>query len=431
MTGIAGEVLSRVDDGREDLAELALRLGNTFAPAGQEEPAALEVHAWYRENGMESRLVPIVPGRANVVARLPGTGGGGSLLFNAHLDTEVSGPEYDALMGTPDLNRIGGWRVDDRLYGHTVLNDRGCMAAFMVAGRALLRSGARLGGDLLLTSVVGETGQAPVDEYQGLRYEGKGLGSTYLVQHGVRADYAVVAETTDNAICWYNCGAIYYKVTLRGRNMYTPRLRRAESLSGQPNAIVRAAAAVEAIERWAIRREEALARPTPCGVVRPKAQVGAIRGGLPWRPNRSSPYCALYVDVRTLPGEDPREVTASLRAALDELGLGAELEPVMIKPGSEGMGVEPLVTAIGTAHELVTGAPPPAEAESAVVSMWRDTNVFNPAGIPAVTFGPSRSRADVQGEGHLELDDLVAAAKVYVLTALQMCAGLRLTGLDD
>ena len=64
------------------------------------------------------------------------------------------------------------------------------------------------------------------------------------------------------------------------------------------------------------------ARP-PCGEVRPKAQVGAIRGGLPWRPNRSSPFCALYVDVRTLPGEDVREVTASLREAVGATGTGA------------------------------------------------------------------------------------------------------------
>jgi hypothetical protein len=83
-----------------------------------------------------------------------------------------------------------------------------------------------LGADILLTSVAGETGQAPVDEYRGLQYEGKGFGSSYLVSHGVRADYALVAETTDYAMCWYNAGAAYYKLTLRGRNMYTPRLRR-------------------------------------------------------------------------------------------------------------------------------------------------------------------------------------------------------------
>jgi hypothetical protein len=54
--------------------------------------------------------------------------------------------------------------------------------------------------------------------------------------------------------------------------------------------------------------------------------------------------------------------------------------------------------------------------------MWRDTNIFNRAGIPSLTFGPSRGRADVQGEGFFALDDLVDAAKMYALTALRLAA---------
>ena len=82
-----GELLARIDGARDDLADLALRLGNTFGPVGQEAATADEVHAWYLENGIESQLQPIIPGRANVIARLPGSGTGRTLLFNAHLDT--------------------------------------------------------------------------------------------------------------------------------------------------------------------------------------------------------------------------------------------------------------------------------------------------------------------------------------------------------
>lgn len=425
MTALVDEVLGRVDEAREEIAELALQLGNTYGPVGLERATAEQVHAWYQDNGIASRLIELVEGRANTVARLPGSGEGRSLLFNAHLDTEASGPDYDNLMQVLDLNRVGGWREGDRLFGHTILNDRGCMALFMIAGRALRDACAPLRGDLVLTSVAGETGQAPVDEYRGLRYEGKGFGSSYLVQHGYRTDYAVVAETTDFASCWYSCGANYYKVTVRGQNMYTPRLIRADRLADHPNAIVKAAPVVQAIEQWAIEFEEKRSGPTPCGEVRPKAQVGAIRGGLPWRPNRSSPYCALYVDVRTLPGEDPAEVTASLRRAIDGVGVDAELELIMSKPGTVADGIEPLAAAIDASHRRVRGGPPLAQAEVAVVSMWRDTNVFNAAGIPSLTFGPGRGAADVQGRGHFELDDLVAGAKIYALTALQIAVGVQ------
>jgi acetylornithine deacetylase/succinyl-diaminopimelate desuccinylase-like protein len=420
MTTIAEDVLGRIDAAREDLAELALRLGNTFSPWGSERLLAEEVLAWYREQGLPAELMPITEQRANVVARLRGTGGGRTLVFNAHLDTEASGPDYDHLMAVPDPNRVGGRREGDRLFGHTILNDRGPMSLFMIAGRALRDAGVPLRGDVVLTSVAGETGAAPVDEFTGVAYEGKGFGSSYLVRHGVRGDYALVAETTDFGMCWFNCGAAYYKITLRGRNMYTPRLQRPDALADHPNAIVKAARVVEAVEAWAVEFEAARTGPTPCGEVRPKAQVGAIRGGIPWRPNRSSPYCALYVDVRTLPGEDPDEITRALRAAVDAAGVGAELELIMFKPGEEGTGVEPLAEAVRSAHQAVRGTDPAPEVEPAVVSMWRDTNIFNGAGIPSLTFGPSRGQAHVQGHGYFALDDLVDTAKMYALIALEV-----------
>src|SRR5207249_8294872 len=39
----------------------------------------------------------------------------------------------------------------------------------------------------------------------------------------------------------------------------------------------------------------------------PIFNIGAIRGGIPYRPNRTSPHCAIYVDVRIVPGEDPHD----------------------------------------------------------------------------------------------------------------------------
>lgn len=424
MNELVRRVLDRIERDREEIADLALLLGNTYGPVGHERATAEAVHAWYKDSAMASELVELSDDRANVVATVPGSGGGRSVLFNAHLDTEASGPDYDNLMAVPDPNRVGAWREGDRLFGHTVLNDRGCMAIMMVAGRALAEAAAPLGGDVLLTSVAGETGHAPVDEYQGERYEGKGYGSSALVRQGIRADYALVAETTNFAMSWFTCGATYYKVTLRGRNMYTPRLQRAERLADHPNAIVKAAAVVQAIERWAVDFEARRSGPTPCGEVRPKAQVGAIRGGIPWRPNRSAPYCALYVDVRILPGEDVEQVTRSLRAAVDEVGVGAELEVTMSKGGTVAEGIEPLAAAIAAAHRAVRGDDPPPEAEASTQSMWRDTNVFNATGIPSLTFGPPRGQAQVQGTGHFELGDLVDGAKIYALTAMQIAGGL-------
>lgn len=423
---IAG-ILDHIDSSKEGLADLMLRLGNTYGPFGHEAATAAQVHEWYGENDMDSDYVEIVDDRACTVGKVKGDGTGSSLIYNAHLDTEASGADYETLMATADPNIVGARREGDKIFGHTVQNDRGCMAMQMIAGRAIAASGIKLKGDLLLISAAGETGAAPTDEYQGLGYEGKGFGTTYLVDHGYRADYAVIAETTDFAASWIQCGAAYYKITLRGKNMYTPRLLRGDTLASQPNAIVRAASVVQLVEAWAIDFEAARTRETECGLMRPKAQVGAIRGGIPWRPNRSSTYAALYVDVRTLPGESISSVTEALTKAVTATGLEVEVDLFMYKAGFEASrdSIAPLLGAIQSSHRYVRDAEMPTQAEDAVVGMWRDTNVYNRAGIPSLTFGPSRGNAAVQGTGFIELDDFVDGAKIYALTALSICADLK------
>lgn len=422
------DVMARIEASKEELAELALTLGNTYGPLGNEEPTARRVYDWYRDNGMTADLVPMIEGRANVVGKIRGDGTGRSIIFNAHLDTEASGQDYDTLMNSPDPNLVGARREGDHIIGHTVQNDRGCMAVQMIAGRAIHQSGAALRGDILLKSAAGETGAAPVDEYQGMRYESKGLGTTWLVERGYLADYAVIAETTDFSASWVQCGASYFKVTLGGRNMYTPRLERPPHLPDHPNAIVRAAAVVEAIEAWAVDFERRRTIETPCGTMAPKTQVGAIRGGIPWRPNRSSTYAALYVDVRTLPGEDVRPIHRELGEVVRSVDPNAEVECFMSKSGHAATGEEiaPLIGTIRTAHEMVRGTAMPERAETAVVSMWRDTNVYNRVGIPSLTFGPSRGRASIQGTGSMELGNMIEGAKIYALTALSICGAVDL-----
>jgi acetylornithine deacetylase/succinyl-diaminopimelate desuccinylase-like protein len=428
MDSIAHDVLERVAAYEEELAALTLRLANTFGPFGREAATAQQVHDWFGEHGVTARLVPLTEDRASCVARLSGDGTGRSLVFNAHLDTEASGPEFDALMNVPDPNKLGAVIRDGVVYGHVAQNDRACMAAQMIAAAAVHDAGVELRGDVIVKAVLGETGAAPVDEYAGIGYDGKGVGTEHLIQHGYRADFAIISETTDFAPCWLQTGAMYVKVTARGRNMYTPRLQRSASLRDHPNAIVKMATIIQAVEAWAEEVEAKRTHETACGTMVPKAQVGAVRGGLPWRPNRSAPYAAVYVDIRTVPGEDTRDLFASLSEAVAATGVDAQLEVIMDKPGVEGdaEALRPVLQALSGAHEAVRGEPMPTRAETAVVSMWRDTNIYNRSGIPALTFGPGRGKASVQGTGGIAMADLLDAARMYALTMANVCAGVPL-----
>ena len=404
----------------EELAELALKLANTFSPAGHELAMAEVVHSWFAQNKIPAFKQPLLPDRANVVATLRGSGGGASLILNSHMDTEVSGPEYDWGMAQSDLNKVGAHREGNRLFGHTVLNDRGLMATTMIALKALRDCGLSRRGDVIFTGVVGETGGSPVDEFQGLTYEGKGLGTRFLLSHGVRADYALVAETTDFALSWVACGACYLKVTVPGRNMYTPRSFRSDDVRQHPNAIVKMARVIEKIETWARQYEASHSFDSPCGRVVPKVVIGAIRGGIPYRPNRTSPYCAIYVDARTVPGENPLRVERELQEVVASAEVGARVETFLARSGAEGKNVEPLAAAVRRCYQQVTGREPLAKASSEVVSMWRDNNVFNAAGIPSLTFGCARNKAE-DGRLYLDVAELVATATVYAQVAHSLC----------
>ena len=411
------KVLELIDE--KELVNLAVAMGNITAPSGYEQPMADFVLQWLRQNGFEkSYQQQLAEGRANTIGILNGQGGGKNLIFNSHMDSEQGMPGRVGQELPPGPK---AW-VDEkgRIFGQAVQNDRGPMAAFMIATNAIKNSGVQLRGDIIMTMVVGEIGMGPVDEFRGHRYIGKGYGSQHAVAHGVFGDYALVAETTDFGVTWIEAGAAYFKVTLAGRSYYTPRLPARGALKDQPNAIIKMTAVIQAIEKWAVEYENKYTIEYPVGKMVPKVSIGAIRGGVPYKPSTSADSCSIYVDVRVPPPVDFVQVERELRQAVLSEGLGGEVECFMSRRGYEGKHVEPLVDAIRSAHQSVRGSQPPP-VDTPETSMWRDVNIFNEVGIPAATFGmPRKSAPDVTPK-FVEVRDLVDAAKMYALVALKIC----------
>src|SRR5262249_40248509 len=142
-------------------------------------------------------------------------------------------------------------------------------------------SGIPLKGDLLLSAVVGETSHEPSDGPPGQLIETQDLGARFLVTHGGVADYALIAEGTGFSIVTVDAGMVWFKITLLSDQpaFYTPYLPDRTNLADSPNMIVRAAVAIEALERWATAYQEKSTRASTSGLIVPKAQIGAIRGG--------------------------------------------------------------------------------------------------------------------------------------------------------
>ena len=404
----------------EEIVELALALGNLDSPTGSEGAASDHVFEWLEHAGFEPRRVALLPDRPNVVARVRGSGDGTSLMFNSHLDTTIAREE---LLTTPHAGAREyheAWREGDRLIGNGIVNNKGVMSTWMVACKALRDAGVQLEGDLMMTAVVGEIGVEPVDEFQSPEYLAKEAGARFLVNRGVTADYAVVAEGTSFGLCWVEAGKAFFKVSVLGDEppLYTPYLPRPTSIAESPNAIVRASAVIGAIEEWAERYEREHTYRCEGGTVIPKVSVNAIRGGVPYKITKTPSICHLYVDTRITPEQDVRGVERELRAVLAETGIPTIVEPIAFRRGYEADDVQPLVDHVEAAHDRVFGGRPGRPID-AITSMWRDSNVFIEAGIPTVVYGPGASVGG--GNFAMEIEDLVNAARVYTALAIEVC----------
>jgi acetylornithine deacetylase/succinyl-diaminopimelate desuccinylase-like protein len=382
------------------------------------------VYDWLSGNGFAPRKVGPLEDRFNVAARLPGEGGGYSLIFNSHLDTTLRPDAVWSARDPADPMFHTAWLEGDRIFGDGVVNDKGPMAAFLVAVRAIRDAGYRLLGDVWVTAVMGEISREPVDEYRGTSYLSKDLGARFLVTHGVVADFALVAEGTGFGIVGVECGKAQFKVTVYsdGPLHYTPYIPRPTEITEAPNAVVRASAVIQAFEQWAFDFETRMTRRVDDATIVPKAQVGAIRAGYPYSPTNTPQVCSLYVDTRLLPGMNPNDVRDELVELLRNVGVPGEVELFLYRPGFKTRGGHRLVDTIRRCHAQVF-ADPPRTISSSVSSMWRDTNAFNELGIPAVSYAPrAAEHASVKA---FRVQDLIDASRVYARIAMDLCSQPR------
>ncbi len=419
------DVVAAIRD--SDVVELALALGNIDSPTGSEGAAGQFVFDWLQAAGFTPRKYALTEERFNVAARLDGQGNGYSLIFNAHLDTTLRPDAVWSARDPLDPLYHSAWIEDDEIHGDGVVNDKGPMAAFLVAARAIKDSGFPLKGDLTVSAVAGEISREPVDEFQGWQYLSKDLGVRFMVTHGVVGDFALVAEGTGFGIVTIEPGKAHFKVTVYSDQprYYTPYLPRPTGIADAPNAIVRATAAIQAIEEWAMRYQTQNTVETDGGVIVPKVSVNAIRSGYPYNLTSTPQVCSFYIDTRILPAANPLDVRSELREVLAGAGVPGDVELFLYRPGFEAQGAERLVQTVRRSHDA-TFSDPPMTVAAAVSSMWRDTNAFNELGIPAISYAP-RSASHAARKS-FKVQHLVDAAKVYARIAMDLCTQERSPG---
>ena len=124
---------------------------DTSNPPGRETPAAMLLKDYLEANGVACELVARDPDRANLIARIPGTGEGPSLALLGH--TDVVPADAEDWQHPPFDGHLDD---DGYIWGRGSVDMKNETASRAVTMAALARSGFQPGGDLVFVAEADE-----------------------------------------------------------------------------------------------------------------------------------------------------------------------------------------------------------------------------------------------------------------------------------
>ena len=371
-------------------------------PGATEAAVAAHVEEWFRQEGFDVEVQAVAPGRPNVLAMLGDRAVGPTLLLEGHTDVVTEGdpgqwshPPFEA-----DV-------VDGRIYGRGAADMKSGLAAAMIAAAALKRSGARLGGRLVVGALVDE--------------EADMLGVKHLVQTplGRELTAAIICEPEQNELCLEQRGVVWARVTARGRMAHGAMPEAGVNPIVALSALVREAPRLERRLRMLCARSRYLRPPT----VTPTVMTAPVKG-VP-QSNVIPAVAQATLDVRLTPGPNAdavaKELDEACRRAADACpGATVEWEAINgFRLATQVDRTEPLVRAMARAVRRATGEPPryggvPGSTDGTILRME--------LGIPIVTCGPGNRLIPHQVDEYVEVGQLIDAARIYVASALAYLA---------
>jgi acetylornithine deacetylase len=405
-----------IDDGKETWTRLLQELIRIPSVFEAEHDIVARVCEYVTAIGLRPILVPMdaaalarhpdavepistVAGRSNVVVRLPGTGGGRSLVLNCHLDTQPAGDAgewtYPPLSGHID-------HASNAVFGRGAMDDKAGVVICLALMRVIVEQRLPLAGDLVFQFVVED--------------EITGNGSLMCLEAGHRADAAMILDGTrpDRAIDQH-AGNMEFHIALQGK----PASVSVSHLGAN---------AAEMLSRLLLHLRDAFhrlnAERQPPWTEFPSPYQFVIHGMSADAPRFSVPVAARARCFATFP---PPATTASMRAFLeDESARHAQLNGYPDLPvfAWDGFTAEPVRCATDELRRLLrdaarrNGIPEVRIGPSTGTS---DMRHFAKRGIPCVLYGPGRGFNPHRPDEHFLLDDLPFMTKLYLNMIVSWC----------
>jgi acetylornithine deacetylase len=347
------------------------------------------LEGFFHELGVECQRIEVLPGQANVIARLDRPGATTTVLLDAHQDTvPVEGMTIKPFQ---PLVKEG------RLYGRGACDVKGGMAAILGAFARLVADHPKTAANVVVSCTCDEESTA-----QGARALARlwsdPARSRSLIS--TAPTVAIVAEPTELNVIVAHRGAVRWKLRTKGRACHSSRPQEGV------NAIYRMAQVILCLERYADELPRMVPAHPLCGPA--TISVGRISGGI--SVNTVPDECLVEIDRRVIPGEDPQTVIPHVTTYLRER-LDVDFE--MLPPWLDGATLPdnnngPLADRLLTYIAAVAG---PHQKQGA----WYGTNASRIAatGVPTVVFGPGSINQAHTVDEWIDVNELCQASEIY------------------
>jgi acetylornithine deacetylase/succinyl-diaminopimelate desuccinylase-like protein len=386
---------------RDEVTELLSRLirVDTTNPPGNETAAAVLLRDYLEANGVECELIARTPERANLVARIKGSGGGPSLLIMGHTDVVLADPSE---WSVPPFS---GEVRDREIWGRGALDMKSQVAANAVAIASLAREGFEPSGDLIFAATADEE-------------VGAGFGLEWLCEahpDAVRADFCINEGGGDRL----EIGGTPYWICTVAEKMSAPFVIRVRGRSGHAsmpgiadNALVKAARLIERISSYApprvvppevdaflhtIGEKLETLPPTIAEMVEPllaptfsPTMISASQ-----KRNIIPAVCEITVDCRLPPGTTPADAEPEIRRVLGD-DVEYDIEFTEAQGGTRSTFDTPLLRA---AESFVSEIDPGAKVAPMITAGFTDSHWLREAfGTVAYGFFPVRMAPELMAQ---------------------------------
>lgn len=415
------------------------------APTGHETACAEYLREQLAADGIAGEVWESAPGRGNLLATLPGAGGGRSLLWMSHLDVVPAG-DAGRWSAPPFAATVrDGW-----LLGRGSNDCKGLTAAEIHAMRLLARHGVQLAGDIKLAACADEEtggafgfGAVAAQRPDALRADlaiNEGGGSptrlpdgrpAYFVANGEKGRYEarlrLVGRSEHASLPWLADSPLprVAEVLARLRDwrpeviLTEPVQRMLTFVCGGPVASV--------AELEALLANELAERPGDAarlrGLSRMTITPTMLQAGV--KSNAIPDEAVVVCDVRALPCQTPADAETVLGELLGDIpGLQIQLLPTALS-NETPWSAEWEATLQGAM--VACGEPEPVLLPT-LCTGFTDARLVRPLGTPVLGFAPLPHGTDLARCGCHNIDEEFPLAAVLQRTRFLLALAWRYAG---